>query len=348
VTPAESDLNIVFPLNIKVTPSVVNLRGSELSVTRPGNTGGTIDSVSLDFPANASGVGPETPITVAFKLDNIVPGQVATDSGAVEVEFFLSKTPQIVRDGTALNPRETLSLGKRTVPNVPANSSQQVTISQTDANALKLPGAASDFWTGDGNYYILMQTDPTNAITETDETDNVLRGLTLDIDVVPIVNTQTADIFGAGMSVTGSFTGSTGAGTVNLTYTVANRGRKAASVLNNDVEANFYLFKSALNANNDVDFTPGTATTRLIPTNGSNSVLPTLGGAPNITSPVTAQKAVTLRASDTSWFAANPLAAGESYYIGIVYDEALILPESDNANNFSEGIGKDIVAVTVA
>ncbi len=350
--------------NLKLTgePSVINLKSIALTnVTGPAGTfAGSIRLADLTAAAPAA----KTTVGVNYTITNTEP----KTAGSVTVKFYLSRVSTIDPANS-----KTIVVGTDTITQVLGNGTP--TVRNT---TVELPAGDNDFWTTDTNptvqspvyYYLAYEIDPvartpqgvpTNqgAIQETFEslpanaatnaTDNFNRGLDIDVKQLSIQNTQTPDLLGAALRLTGPATITKG-GTISLAYTPQNAGRKATPT-GQELNTAFYLYRS------DPDTTlPQAQRDNLNVGDGSRTFkLPTADDLTDLNVVVKdlaglstgAEKPVNFQLPDANNSFWQGATAGTQYFIGAVYDFGNGIAESIEENNLNQGIGKDRVSVTL-
>jgi Bacterial pre-peptidase C-terminal domain len=336
--------------NLKVTgePSTINLKAIALTSVTPTNatfqgTGGAIRLADLTVANPAA----KAKVDISYSLTNTEPKA----TGAVGVKFYLSRVSTINPAG---GPTATVALGTDTIPQVLGNSAATNRVFQVD-----LPAGDDNFWTTDTSYFIGYEIDPVTvalpngAIQETNEKDNTIylppsSAVALDgTKSVLIQNTQTPDLLGAGL--TGPASVAKG-GTLALSYTVQNAGKKSTGAATPSVR--FYIYRPSTDPNltpeqqNSLVTTDAVRTKPLgVPPGGDENALflPTIAGLTTA-----AAKAVTIQLPDAASSFWTGAAAGTPYFIGMVVDSGETIAESDELNNLNLGLGKDRLAISVA
>jgi hypothetical protein len=352
-----------YNLNVTGTPSVINLRAIALTSVAPGDNtvaGTTLGSIRLSDltgvpPGTTDANKPKAKINISYSITNTEPKPAAS----VTVRFYLSRV-------STINPADTTTvvLGTDTVANVLGNGA----VRQEVFDNVELPPGDNNFWTTDTNYYIGYAIDPVNPtivgdqglIQETFETLNVNPPKTdnnvfappatagaLGTLTVAIQNTQTPDLLGVGLSAASSTI--TKGGTIDLSYTLRNGGKKATG---QPTRVQFYLYRP----DTDPALTPEqqnnlnrTNTTRTIllatadSVTDANVLVGTLAGETTASAkPVKFE----LPSANSSFWEGVP--AGTPYFIGMVSDAGGTIAESSEDNNLNLGLGQDRVVVTLA
>jgi hypothetical protein len=314
-----------YNLNISGTPIVVNLQTTPLTITNAAGTAGvTLVQVDPAFTA-ATPIESRTDRTTARVQYTVKNTEAGGNSGPFKVKFYLSRNATIdptLVTGDFLLKEITVAAG------VSGNGDLALT------EDVLLPPGDNLFWTTDTDYYIGAIVDSENVLLETNETDNSNLGIGKDVNVVAITNTQTPDLLLASITGPGS---ATRGGTVAISYTAKNAGKRATAAVANSVDVAFYLFA-------DDTATPqfnksGALTTKLT---FEDTILgvPALGTAgPNAAT-------VTLPgATDSFWSRPGIVPGTTKFYLAAVIDPAGAIKESDEFNNSNLGLGIDIISL---
>lgn len=213
------------------------------------------------------------------------------DAGAFLVEFYLST------DG-ALDP-EDFKVAQQTISSLAAGA----TTGAMDKN-FSLPGPADAFWSGDGDYQLIMQIDSESAVVETDEGNNDV--VASNILSVSGTNSNSADLTGGSVSTVAST--ATAGSSVNYTWVVANTGNSATG----EFFVDFYISEDNAFDPNDKQLARQTVASL-----GANT---TTGGR---------SVGLTLPASGDSFWSGD-----NGYFIVMEIDPGFSIPETSETNNF--------------
>ena len=163
-------------------------------------------------------------ISAKFKIKN----NGSTTIRNVDVGFLLSRDNQIqpgLNQDVALMLDSASGTGSSTYiltsDLAPGATSDEITVQ------LRLPDTQNGFWYVDGNYTIGMVIDPANNFSETaaNKANNFNVGLGVDKSTLGITQTETLDLLGSNIQMTG---GTSAPGqTVQVSFTVTNQGNKA-------------------------------------------------------------------------------------------------------------------------
>ncbi|MCY7322653.1 MAG: FG-GAP-like repeat-containing protein [Phormidesmis sp. CAN_BIN36] len=197
---------------------------------------------------------------------------------------------------------------------------------QTQANtslALNLPAWKDEFWTVDGDYFLLEVIDPSNTIGETNE-DNNLTVLTLGVEGIPTTNLR-------GKSLTVDRIRFTPAEFVSATFVTENNGFKRAGTA---FETRFYLSKDPV-----FDSTNLSPYWVLSPRSFINDIAGKSASAPQTTS-------LKLPSKD-EWSVWKNLSGPQKFYIGMIQNTDGAVKEVDLSDNQNRGLGIDYIEITV-
>ena len=209
-----SDLdNVNYRLNVEGKPQVTELVGN--GFTGPGRVLLTLGTSETDSPI--------TTISANYSVKN--DGTIVTPN--VKVSFYISRDQTFSLAGAVPD----YQVAPDQIFNLQANQASPVA-----PLTLKLPDWRNVFWVVDGPYYLLAVIDPSNAIAETNETNNV-SVLTLDVQQIPTTNLR-------GKSLTVNKTTFAAAETVSATFVTENNGFKDAfnaTPTDTQIQVGFYL-----------------------------------------------------------------------------------------------------------
>jgi subtilase family serine protease len=247
-----------------------------------------------------------------FNLDFDIQNLGGATGKPYEVKFYLSQDRNI---GSA----QDILLVTDTLDALAANSS---TGGRFFINDLTLPTVNDAFWTGDGTYYIGMVIDSSNAIAETNESDNRNVGLAIDFDDVRINNTQQANLKGKSLVLRQN---TLNAGDkFNLDFEIQNLGGATGK----PYEVKFYLSQDR-NIGSDQDILLVTDTLDALAANSST------GGRFFIND-------LTLPAINNSFWTGDG-----TYYIGMVIDSGNAIAETNESDNRNVGLAIDFDDVRI-
>ena len=202
--------------------------------------------------------------------------------------------------------------------NLQANQTQPST-----SLVLNLPAWKNDFWTVDGDYFLLEVIDPSNTIPETNENNN-LTVLTLGVEGIPTTNLR-------GKSLTVSRTSFAPAEFVSATFVTENNGFKSAGTA---FETRFYLSKDPV-----FDSTNLSPYWVLSPRSFINDIAGKSASAPQTTS-------LKLPSKD-EWSVWKNLSGPQKFYIGMIQNTDGAVKEVDLSDNQNRGLGIDYIEITV-
>jgi hypothetical protein len=314
-----------YNLNISGTPIVVNLQTTPLTITNAAGTAGvTLVQVDPAFTA-ATPIESRTDRTTARVQYTVKNTEAGGNSGPFKVKFYLSRNATIdptLVTGDFLLKEITVAAG------VSGNGDLALT------EDVLLPPGDNLFWTTDTDYYIGAIVDSENVLLETNETDNSNLGIGKDVNVVAITNTQTPDLLLASITGPGS---ATRGGTVAISYTAKNAGKRATAAVANSVDVAFYLFADDAAV---PQFNKSGALTTKLTFEDTILGVPALGTAgPNAAT-------VTLPgATDSFWSRPGIVPGTTKFYLAAVIDPAGAIKESDEFNNSNLGLGIDIISL---
>ncbi|MBE9028618.1 VCBS repeat-containing protein [filamentous cyanobacterium LEGE 11480] len=343
--------SVAYNLKIEGTPNIVNLQGSAFASVTPdsgfeGTANGAIRLADLTGVTNQTPEAdkPKATVDINFTVANTE----ATQSAPVDVRFYLSRVQTIDPTNTKtvdeVSSAQTIDLGTF---NIAAGVAGNSTFSGVFEN-VELPAGDNNFWTTDTNYFIGYEVDPvsqgapTGALFETNETDNINRGLDIDVKQIAIENTQTPDLAGAGLTATAG-TAAVKGGNVALSYAVQNLGKKSTGSVANDVAVRFFLYRLDANEANVLNISDTQRTVALAVTDDNALFLPNIDG--ETTAPAQAIEVILPNLNNAFW-QNNPV--GTQYFIGMQSDSGSLIAESNELNNINIGAGTDSIQITVS
>ncbi|PSB21646.1 hypothetical protein C7B65_03430 [Phormidesmis priestleyi ULC007] len=198
--------------------------------------------------------------------------------------------------------------------------------SPTTPLTLNLPAWRDTFWVVDGAYYLLAVVDPSNAIAETDETNNV-SVLTLDVQQIPTTNLR-------GKSLTVNKTTFAAAETVTATFVTENNGFKSAfNMVPTDtrIQVGFYLSTTPV-------FNKSSTTAYNLARPSIDGIAGKSNSGPQNTS---------FKLPPANWIGWASPSGLQTVYIGMIQNNNEVVNDIDPDDNQNLGQGIDWVEITV-
>lgn len=331
-----------YTLNVEGVPRTIdvfgtNFRLAETTATNP-PTGS--DIFSTDLPDVTTPGNPERKTVKSF-LTIKNGGTVKT--GSFKVKYYLSRTSTIDPDSSTTVLLKTVDVTNGVDPTV-VGSQDPTTGTVTLIEDLVLPDGRNidpkKFWTRDaGTYYIGVVIDAENNLVEgaEGEQNNTNQGNFLDSSSFVANNVQVAELVGQSLTVINPSQTYLPEGTLQVSYSVQNQGRRPTTDFNNKINIQFVLSQDNIIGNAD-DSTLVSDLVEIAGIAGSTASGPATSG-------VQTRNIFLPDSLDNFW---QNLGTGtKTVYIGMRIDPGNLIEESVEDNNLNQGLGIDFASFQV-
>ncbi|MBD2327732.1 pre-peptidase C-terminal domain-containing protein [Alkalinema sp. FACHB-956] len=331
-----------YTLNVEGVPRTIdvfgtNFRLAETTATNP-PTGS--NDFSTDLPDVTNTGNPERKTVKSF-LTIKNGGTVKT--GSFKVKYYLSRTSTIDPDSSTTVLLKTVDVTNGVDPAV-VGSQDPTTGTFTLIEDLVLPDGRNidpkKFWTRDaGTYYIGVVIDADNNLVEgaEGEQNNTNQGNFLDSSSFVANNVQVAELVGQSLTVINPSQTYLPEGTLQVSYSVQNQGRRPTTDFNNKINIQFVLSQDNIIGNAD-DSTLVSDLVEIAGIAGSTASGPATSG-------VQTRNIFLPDSLDNFW---QNLGTGtKTVYIGMRIDPGNLIEESVEDNNLNQGLGIDFASFQV-
>lgn len=199
-----------YQLNVFGQPQVTDLATAGFTLTNP------------TFVLNPSQTSQTNSTTAKFKVKN----NSSITVNNLKVGFRISRDGQIDASTSPSNPDALLQIQSgaqlSTTFTLATPLAAGATSDWIDVQLL-LPSTSDKFWYVDGDYTIGVVVDPNNELSENNEANNFNVALGTDKATLAITGTETVDLTGSNMAVTGTYRPGN---VLNVAFSVENRGNR--------------------------------------------------------------------------------------------------------------------------